>query len=51
MAHNELAGEPNIDWLGDAQYPVKVDEGEHGKRIAEELARGLGVKVEYVRLE
>jgi hypothetical protein len=51
MADNELAAETNIDWLSDAQCAVKVDEGEHGKRIAEEVARKLCVKVEYVRLE
>jgi len=51
MANSELADEANIDRLSDAQRRVKVDEGEHGKRIAEEVAHKLGVDVEYVPLE
>lgn len=51
--HDELAAQANIDRLSDAQCreAAEVDEGEHGKRIAEEVARKLCVKVEYVRLE
>jgi hypothetical protein len=53
MADNELAADASTDRLGDAQRreAVNDDEGEHGKRIAEEVSRKLGVKVEYVRLE